>query len=58
MSYVDVSIGMSSVNYCIPSLPHVLVECDCTCDKMMICVSCFGRPMSLYSVLDEYEYDS
>ena len=48
MNYVDVSIGMDRVTCSKLGCPYVLLECDCTCDKKMICVYCFARYMSLY----------
>ena len=46
--YVDVSTGVNGVTCSRLSCPYVLLECDCTCDKMMMCVSSFGRPISFY----------
>ena len=36
--YIDVSIEENGVTCSILSRSYVLLECYCTCDKMMMCV--------------------
>ena len=55
--YIDVSIEENGVTCSILSRSYVLLECYCTCDKMMMCVSCFGRPISLYFIHEECEWE-
>ena len=55
VDYVYVSIGMSSSGL---KCPYVLLKCDCACNKMTMKCVLFGRPMSLYLIHEECEYDS
>ena len=55
--YVKVSIGMDRVTCSRRSCPNVLLECYCTCDKIMMCVYCFGRAMYAYLIHEECEYE-
>ena len=57
MDYGDVFIRVYKVTCNRLSCPYMLLECDCTCDKMMMCVSCFGRPISLYFIHEECEWE-
>ena len=57
MDYVDISIGYNRVTFSRLSCPYLLLECYCTYDNMVMCVSCFGRLMSLYLIDEEYEYE-
>ena len=52
MDYVDVSIEVNRVTCSRLSCPYVQLECYCTCDNMLMCLSCFCRPMSLYLILE------
>ena len=55
MYYVHGFIGMNRVTCSRLSCPYVLLKCDCTCDKMMVYVSCLGIHI-LYLIHEEREY--
>lgn len=56
MTYVDDSIGIDMVTCSRLRCLYVLLQC-CTCDKMIMCVSCLVIPRSLYLIHEQCEYE-